>query len=320
LPQASSQVGQSSLAPDENAVIPSARQREQLQLQDAQARTLEAAVAKLAEALKGTSAAADVGASLQRQDYAAAAGQLGDLARDSDQLSTASKQELARALFQASKDSASLDQSLAMAEQNAARALGRGDYTAGRTALENLAQVLSTTQQRASGASPGLPRQVQNQDRARSANGGSCGGGDEYAPAVDCAQVALGTSGAMRSISQTSDVPSPVAGSGDVGRGGGYASGGAPTSPLGDIVTRIDSVADNVVQVDLTPSDAQGRGGQPDPKAATTMISQTDPRDVVQRGLPQPSQPIVDLAETTVVAPALGRTVRGYFRATRSAR
>ena len=72
--------------------------------------------------------------------------------------------------------------------------------------------------------------------------------------------------------------------------------------------------------VDLTLSGAVGRGGQPDPKAASTAISQMDQKDVVQNGVPQPGQPIVDVAESTSVSPAQGQTVRGFFQATRSER
>jgi hypothetical protein len=124
----------------------------------------------------------------------------------------------------------------------------------------------------------------------------------------------------MRSVAQSADVPSPLGGNGEIGRGAGYASGGASASPLGDTVTRLDASGENVVQVDLTPSGALGRGGQSDPKAASTMISQTDQKDVVQNGVPQPGQPIVDVVESTSVSPAQGQTVRGFFQATRSER
>jgi hypothetical protein len=298
--------------PDDMSAATTARLRDQIQQQDAQSRARQDAVAKLANTLQGTAAAQDVGASLQRGAYDTAAGQLRDLARESDQLSASSKLELARALLQVSKDSGSLDQSLATAEEEAARALGRGDYLNARGALENLAQVVSSPPQ-----SPDVARQLQSLQRQNGSTAGSgvCGGGDAYAAApVDCSPAALYSTGAMRSSVQRSDVPSPLAGNGDVGSGAGYASGGGGASPLGDTVTRIDTSGDNVVQVDLTPSGAQGRGGQPDPKAATTVISQMDQKDVVQNGVPQPGQPIVDVAESTSVAPAQGQTVRSFFQ------
>lgn len=309
---------------DETSALTSARLRDQLQQQDTQSRAFELAAAKLAGALKDTAAAQDVGVSLERGDYDRAATQLRDLARESDQLSAGARAELARALLQTSKDSAILDQQLAVAEQAAARALGRLDYDGGRLALENLAGVL-TSQQAASIPSQEVARTLQQlaeRDIIQTANAVSCGGGgDEYAAGpIDCSGGGLYSTGAMRSMAQVSEAASPSAANGEVGRGGGYATGGGSATPLGDTVTRLDAPADNVVQVDLSPSSARGRGSQADPKATTTVISQTAQTDVVLNGIPQPGQPITDAAESTVVSPGQNQVVRDFFQVTRPPR
>jgi hypothetical protein len=255
---------------------------------------------------------------LQREDYAVAANQLRGLARESDQLSTSAKQELARALLQASKDSAKLDQSLAVAEQEAARSLGRGDYQGGRAALDKLADLVAS-QQRTVIASAEVAKQLQsmqNADIGNTARGSACGGGDDYVAApVDCAPApSLYTTGGMRAVTQSPEYPSPLAGGGELSGGGGYATGGNATNPLGEAVTRLDAAGDNPMVVEVNPTGAQGRGGQPDPKAETSIISQADQKNVTLSGVPQPSQPVVDTPESTVVSPAQRQTVRGFFR------
>jgi len=311
-----------STLPEDTAALTSARLREQLQQQNVQSRAFEDAAAKLADTLQASAAAQDVGASLARSDYARAATQLRDLARESDQLSAGAKQQLARSLLQASRDSAALDATLAVAEQDAGRALARADYEIGRKGLEHLADVIASRQRTITPAAD-IARALQNLqqvDMARVGNGASCGGGDEYGGPVDCSASALYSTGAMRSVEQSGGAPSPVAGSGEVGRGGGYASGGGNTSPLGDSVIRLDAPGDVVVQVDLSPSSARGRGGQPDPKATTTVISQIDQKDVVLNGTPQASEPITDASEATIVSPARDGVVREFFQAARSPR
>jgi hypothetical protein len=309
--------------PDETPAVTSARLREQLQERDARSRASESAVAKLADALKGTAAAQDVGRSLERTDYDQAADDLRNLARESDQLSSGARQELAHALLQTASETAALDQTLATAEQDAARALARGEYEGGRKALENLAAAL-TAQQGTVIPSPEIAKslqQLQAQNITSPASFGSCGGGDEYnAEPIDCSAVGLYSTGAMRSVAHDSHAPSPSGANGEVGRGGGYATGGGATSPVGDGVTHLDAPDDNVVQVDLTPLSALGRGGTPDPKAATTILSQTVQKDVVLGGDPQPAQPIGDNAETTVVPPGQNQVVRDFFQVSRSPR
>jgi len=307
---------------DDSAALTTARLRERLQQQNAQSRAFEDAAAKLAASLRATAAAQDVAASLERGDYAKAAAQLADLGRESDQLSAGAKQQLARVLMQASRDSSNLDATLSIAEQDAARALARADYVSGRKGLERLADVIAS-RQRALTSSADIARalqQLQRLDSARTGNQASCGGGDEYGGPVDCSAGPVYSTGAMRSVEQSGGAPSAVAGSGDVGRGGGYAVGGGNTSPLGDAVIRLDAPGDVVVQVDLSPASAQGRGGQPDPKATTTIISQVDQKDVVLNGALQSSEPITDPTESTIVSPARDGVVREFFQAARSPR
>src|SRR4029077_1380680 len=89
---------------------------EELQAAAAQSQANEAALQKLGDALRGTSAARDVGEALRRGDYEDAANKLTTLGRDSDQLSRISKRELANAMQRVAYASAKLDPPLALAE------------------------------------------------------------------------------------------------------------------------------------------------------------------------------------------------------------
>src|SRR6202022_1989894 len=88
----------------------------ELQQARAHSATEQAALALLADQLRKTAAARDIGQALQRGDVAQANVLLDQLAQDSDQLSQTAKQELAGALLNASKGTAALDNQLAAAE------------------------------------------------------------------------------------------------------------------------------------------------------------------------------------------------------------
>jgi hypothetical protein len=182
--------------------------------------------------------------------------------------------------------------------------------------LDKLADLVAS-QQRTLIASAEVAKRLQsmqNADIGNAARGDSCGGGDEYAGPVDCAPPAYYTTGGMRVVTQSAEYPSPLAGGGELRGGGGYASGGDTTNPLGEAITRLDAAGDNPMVVEVNPTGAQGRGGQPDPKAETSIISQVDQKDVTLSGVPQSSQPVVDTPESTYVSPAQRQTVRGFFR------
>jgi hypothetical protein len=183
--------------------------------------------------------------------------------------------------------------------------------------LDKLADLVAS-EQRAMIASAEVAKRLQsmqNADIGNAPRGNSCGGGDDYAAGpIDCAPSPLYTTGGMRAVPQGGDYPSALAGGGDLRGGGGYATGGDTTNPLGEAITRLDAAGDNPMVVEVNPTGAQGRGGQPDPKAESSIISQVDQKNVTLGGVPQPGQPVVDRAESTYVSPAQRQTVRGFFR------
>src|SRR5947199_111268 len=83
--------------PSSNAAA-AAQTLEELQAAAAQSQAAEAALQKLGDALRSTSAARDVGESLRRGDYEDASNRLVKLGRDADQLSRISKRELANVM------------------------------------------------------------------------------------------------------------------------------------------------------------------------------------------------------------------------------
>src|SRR2546421_270487 len=111
------------LAADQSSNPAAAAQTlEELQSQAAQSQAAETALQKLADVLRPTAAARDVGDALRAGNYDDAASKLNRLAQESDQLSRLSKRELANAMARAALDSARLDPPLAVAEERGARA------------------------------------------------------------------------------------------------------------------------------------------------------------------------------------------------------
>lgn len=286
------------------------------QLQQARARsaTEQAALSQLADQLRNTASARDVGQALQRGDVAAASVLLNQLAQDSDQLSQTAKQELASALLNASKGTTALDKQLAAAELAATVAMTRSDYQAARTALQGLAAAVVTSQN-GTLTQQQLVQQIQQLEReaALAGNGSDCGvltnDGEFF---QDCSAVGQSpSSGAMGVVSKGSG-QSPTAGVGEVAGGHGFATSGVDLDPLGQTPTHVDLPAADV-PVDLSLSGAQGNGTPSDQHAPTLAVSQSTQQNVQQTGGQPSAEPGVQEAERTVVAPAERAAIRDFF-------
>jgi hypothetical protein len=304
-------------APATAAAAPTAASPQELQAARALSATEQAALAQLADQLRPTAAARDVGRALQRGDVAAASALLNQLALDSDQLSQGAKQELAGALLNASKGTAALDKPLAAAELAATTAMTRSDYQGARTALQNLAAAVMTSQN-GTLTQQELVQQIQQLERAAAlaGNGSDCGvltnDGEFF---QDCSAAGQSpSSGSMGVVSKGSG-QSPTAGVGEVAGGHGFATSGVDLNPLGQTPTHVDLPPADV-PVDLPLSGAQGNGTPSDQRAPTIALAQSSQQNVQQTGGQPSAEPGVQQAERTVVAPAERATVRHFFEAT----
>src|SRR5919197_62616 len=120
---------------------------EQLAQRVEQAQTARQALDRLANALAQVSAGQAAAEAIQRGDYQAARDQLANLAEESDQLSTAAKQQLSQALQAAAAQTQATDRQLADRERQAAQALARGYYNEQRQSLRQLADQVQRSAQ-----------------------------------------------------------------------------------------------------------------------------------------------------------------------------
>jgi hypothetical protein len=114
-----------------------------------QAQAERTALDTLAHALGSVSAGQPAAEAIQQGDFGAARDQLQSLGDETDQLSDAAKQQLARALQQASASTTATDRQLADKERQAAQALTRSSYGEQRQALRGLADQLARSGARA---------------------------------------------------------------------------------------------------------------------------------------------------------------------------
>jgi hypothetical protein len=104
-----------------------------------QAQAQNDALDQLSQALDRVSAAQPAADSIRQGNFSQARDQLTNLGQEADQLSDAAKQQLSRALQQASTQTAATDRQLADRERQAGQALGRPNYNEQRQALSALA-------------------------------------------------------------------------------------------------------------------------------------------------------------------------------------
>jgi hypothetical protein len=300
------------LAADQSANPASAAQTlEELQSQAAQSQAAETALQKLADALRPTAAARDVGEALRAGNYDAAASKLNTLAQESDQLSRLSKRELAGAMARAAADSARLDPPLAAAEERVARALNRQVYSETRTALENLARAVGDAKQGiiSQEALAHELDQLQQQSQVPPGGGGDIGESEQgYIPDIPGEQPKQ--PGLVQGVSSTIQIPGPEGDPNKTNRSSvGQEAGG---DPLGDLASRLD-VPPVDISVDTQLANDQGRN-TPNPQAPTVKISDTSQNGVRPSDTVQPGEPVQDVAERTIEPTEQRESVRAFFK------
>ena len=283
---------------------------EELQSQAAQSQAAETALQKLADALRPTAAARDVGEALRAGNYLDAASKLNRLGQESDQLSRLSKRELANAMARAAVDSARLDPPLAVAEERVARALNRQVYSETRTSLENLARAVGDAKQ-------GIISQealAQELDQLQQSQGPGGGGGDigesdqGYIPDIPGEQPKQ--TGLVQGVSSTIQIPGPEGDPNKANRSSvGQEAGG---DPLGDLTSRLN-VPPVDISVDTQLANDQGRN-KPNPQAPTVKISDTSQNGVRPSDVVQPGEPVQDVAEQTIEPTEQRDSVRAFFK------
>jgi hypothetical protein len=272
----------------------------------------EAALARLGDALRPTTAAHDVAESLQRGDSDEAAERLRELARASDQLSTPARRELARALDNAGRATQPLSEPLAQAEQAAGVALTRMQYEPERAALETLAQRVEQTGNNT--LPPEIAKSMQSAaaESAESKPGAAQGGGEEdpNAPVGNEKGTRPGQEAIQSSNGKGEDIiASPVNARSRLGRiSAGLEVGGNPvgdpTNPLG--VGGVPLPLDNVF------ADDRGRGPAK-PDAPVVKITDSPQSDVDKPGVHQVGEPLQVASEQTRETPSRRQVVRTFF-------
>jgi hypothetical protein len=281
---------------------------EELQAAAAQSQANEAALQKLADALRGTAAAADVGNALRRGDYDDAAAKLATLGRDSDQLSRVSKRELANAMQRVAFDTAKLDPPLALAEDAVQRALNRQVYTETKAALENLAKTVTDTKNGVVSQEALAKSLDQLQQSQAPTPGGGAGDSADYIP--DIPGTEPNQVGLVKGAPSTISVPGPEGDPATATRSGtGQNPGG---DPLGDLTSRLN-LPPTDVSVDTALANDKGRQTA-NPAAPTVKISDTNQNGVRPSSVPQPGDPVQDVAEQSIEPTAERDSVRAFFK------
>jgi hypothetical protein len=277
----------------------------------------------LADQLRQTSVGQDIAGAIDRGDYSAAADQLNDLARESDQLSPTARRELAQALDRAAQQTQQ-NNGLRDAERRASQALNRGDYREIDRAMRGLGDQLGMAGRDVVPQTE-LGRAAGRLDQARQEAGlgeGQQGEGDQ-------GQEGRGgnpTAGGMQQgNSPGGSLPGLAPGQNQQGQGGREAQpmpqGGQQQPGSGDQrpgeLPQQDGSGERIgiggkpVEIDgrdsggqLRPSDGQGeqRGSQ---------ISSARPATGV--GVAQPTEPVESPADFTRVTPDRRPAVRSYF-------
>lgn len=285
-----------------------ARTLDDLQAAAAQSQAAEAALQKLAAALRPTSAARDVGEALRSANYDDAATKLVTLGQQADQLSRVSKRELGNAMHRAAADSAKLDPALALAEDAVARALNRQVYSETNRALQNLASTVTDAKNGVVSQDALAKSLAQLQQQQAQAPGG--GGGDDAVYIPDSPGLEPGQAGLVRGASSTIQVPGPEGDPRTADRiGAGLNPGG---DPLGELAARLN-VPPVDVAIDTQLANDRGRDTA-NPAAPTVKISDTSQHGVRPSDVVQPGDPGQDVAEQTIEPTAQRDAVRAFFK------
>jgi hypothetical protein len=291
-----------------------------LQSQAAQSQAAQAALQKLADSLRQTAAARDVGDSLRAGNYDDAISKLNSLATESDQLSRISKRELAGALERSAVDSAQTDAPLAVAEDRVARALTRNTYADTRSTMQDLAKAVSDARngvisQEELARELEQLQQQQQQPQAPGGGGGDIGESDTgYIP--DIPGEAPKSPGLVQGLNSSINVPSAPGPEGDPSKATrssvGQEAGG---DPFGDATSRLELPPTSDLAVDAQVSPDTGRAAQKaNPVAPIVKISDANQNSVQQSDVVQASDPVQAVADKNVESTEQRGAVRSYFK------
>jgi hypothetical protein len=338
LPKPDTAAGQGAVSPVVQALddLRRARERNGVSKEDAERRVSQAAseiqrqanqssaqrqdLNRLGRGLGQTSAGREAGESIQRGGYQDAASQLADLGDESDQLSQAAKDQLARELRAAAAET-SQDRLLADRERRAADALSGRDYTQQRRALRELGEEVARAgnfvvpqQELAEGMSRvreaqqelgQTPAPGQSDDRPPA---NASGQGSNQSPANS--RSPQGQQQAGQSARSGGAVPgNGESGTGQAGNGSSPGGDQAGENQLG-ATPRLETVGRRVeVPVKVGRGPLSSRPGTDDP-----VDSEDAPETATSVGLNQPQDPSSTTAERNEVPSDRRQTVRDYFR------
>ena len=296
--------------------LPTANSMDELQSQAAQSQAAQAALQKLGDSLRQTSAARDVGDALRSGNYDQAITRLDTLATQSDQLSRVSKRELGAAMERAAVDSAQIDPPLAVAEDRVARALTRNVYSDTRSAMQDLAKAVGDAKngvisQEALARELEQLRQQQQQPATPGGGGGDIGeSGQGYIP--DIPGEAPNQVGLVQGVSSTISAPGPEGDPNKSARSSvGTETGG---DPFGDLTSRLDVPA-NDLSVDAQVSADQSRSAiKANPAAPVVKISDATQNSVTPSDVAQPTDPVQAVGEHGVESNDQRSAVRTFFK------
>lgn len=285
-----------------------------LQSRAARSQAAEAALQHLADRLRTTAAARDIGDALRNGNSDDAIAKLNSLGTQSDQLSRASKRELGAAMEKAAVDSTKVDPALAVAEDRVARALARNTYAETRSAMQDLARAITDARNGVISQQT-LARELdqleqRQQTGTTGAAAGDLGEDEGYIPNVPGDVPAQ--AGIVQGGSSTISVPGPEGDPNTASHSAvGQETGG---DPFGDLTSRLD-VSGNKLSVQAQVSSDQGRSGlKARPGAPVVKISDAPQNGVTPSDVAQPSEPVQATAEQSVEPTSRRTSVRSFFK------
>jgi len=308
-------VGDQAAVGADSTLATAPRSMDDLQSQASRSQAAEAALQHLADQLRTTAAARDIGDALRNGSYDDAIARLNSLATQSDQLSRTSKRELGAAMEKAAVDSTRVDPPLAVAEDRVARALARNGYAETRSAMQDLARAVTDARNGVI-SQEALARELnaleQQQQQPGNADAAGNIGEDEAGYIPDIPGDVPAQAGIVQGGSSTISVPGPEGDPNTASHSAvGQETGG---DPFGDLTSRLD-VSGNNLSVQAQVSTDQGRSGlKANPAAPVVKISDAPQNGETPSDVAQPSEPVQATAEQSVEPTSLRTSVRSYFR------
>ena len=270
-------------------------------------------LARLADALKDSSATRDVANSLNRGDYAAAAQQMGELADQADRLSEQARQEMADNLSAAAEQVGEHSPTLADAAKRSADALRQGDRDDARSEIRELSEQMAdageaVTQQSDAGRALQQVREAQAQADA----------GDSERTGEQQVSQAEGQ-GDPRPGDGTGEGPSveenmqPSERDGQNDGGGGAGSGPGSRTVDRDPSRDPNGSGESVMRIDGKPTDAGDASRQDTTGTPLTTTSGGTSAVQATDSFRQSDDPVNTIGEQNYVPFEMKPVVKDYF-------